>query len=470
MRRAVALLLVCVGARAAAGELHFGGYLNTALQLGLFDCGGDANACRFLDFKNTNVFGLTLEARPSSTVEIAADVAVRNLNFATVHTLDDTGDSAKVQPVSLRLKEAKVELRDLFGLRGLDLSIGALRFAWGTADGINPLDRVNPFDLEDGAGFDKRLASPALQLAYTIGPVRIEVVALPLFTPAVLPIAAIDLTGLGNPGQVFTLNALATGTPPEVRKIETPTTTPAAALENVGVAARVVWNSPVGAFAASFFRGHDSLPQASGDARLSGYQTQNRVDLGVPLLYPRLMFAGVDWRGPLWRQLSGWVELAVLFPERHALSISEAQLRQLQKLGQIKEVPSPLPTQGTQGDDVMVHAVTGLEYLFDDIVYLNVQYARGLPIERQASDVHNYVLALVRVMLLEGRLELDARGAIEVSDTRTLGYQAGGSVSWLHGDVAKLSLGCTFLGGQDGATFARLGPLSHLRIALESKF
>lgn len=446
-----------------------GGEISTSIQLRLHGC-KSGGSCRFLNFRNANTVRLTIDAAPTDLVEMRGDVSVRNINFSTIETLDDTGDISKVQPVDIRLGEARISLYDLFGAKGLDLSMGALRLNWGVADGINPTNIVNPYDLEDGSHFDKRLSSLALKVGYTNWDLSFEVIMVPLFMSAILPVEHIDFTALGDPQDVFSLTQ-GDDTPPEIAQVETPTTTPEFATENIQVAARIRYDSSIGRFGLMFYRGLESLPQASGAVRLTGFQTQNRVDLGLPLVYPRIMMAGFEYRGPIVDTLSLWTEVAVMFPEAHSVSASRNQLEQLVKLGSLSEVPDPIPSQVTQSDDVYVKAVAGLEYIAWEIFYMNLQYVRGLPTERQASDVHDYVLLALRLNLLEGRLVLGLQGALEIAEAgATLGYQATGSISYLHGDAARLSLAATFQGGDDNATFQRFETLSHVKLGLSMGF
>lgn len=465
--------LVCASTAALAeddeSQVRFGGRFSTAMQLGLSGC-SSAESCRFLNFRNANVLGLTVDAAPSKTVELKAGVAVRNINIAEIETFDDTGDIAKVQPVDIRPLESKIVLYDLFGAEGLDLTAGYVRVAWGTADGVSPTDIVNAYDLEDGSGFDARLPTMAVGLGYTVSRFRFDAWMLPLFEPAILPVDNIDVTALGDTANVFDLRDLSSDAPPEIRQVETPTTTPENDASNIAVAARARWESPVGDFSLMFYRGHESLPQAHGDARLTGFQTSNRVDLGVPLVYPTLMMAGADWRGELGGDFSGWVDVGVFFPGEAALSVSRSQLEALVTLGRIDAVPSPLPRQVTQDDAPYVKVAAGADVLLDDTVYLNLQYAYGSALERQRADLHHYALLAMRISLLDGRLELEARGVLEATASGSLGFQAGGAISWLHGDAARLSLSTTFLDGESGTTLRKLDRMSHLRLSVDTRF
>ncbi len=452
----------------ASAQVRFGGSVSTGIQLRLTGCGADGG-CRLLNFRNANVVQLTIDAQPTSTTELFGDVSVRNINFSTIETLDDAGEISKVQPVDIRVNEARVSLFDLFSAKGLDLSVGALKLAWGTADGHNPVDIANPYDLEEGAAYDQRLASLALQLSYSVGDWRIEAVALPLFLPAILPIEHIDFTALGDPADVLDLTE-DDDSPATIEKVETPTTLPDFAAENIQAGARIKYTGPIGDLSVVFFRGFESLPQASGTVRLTGFQTQNRVDLGVPLVYPKVMMTGLTYRGTIADRLGLWAEAALFFPSRHELVAAKNQLEALVKLGRLDEVPDPLPSQETQSSDMYVKAVAGVEYVFFDRWYLNLQYSRGMPTERQASDIHEYVLLGTRLTLLDGKLVLGVRGALEIADSDTLAWQASGRIAWLHGDAAEISLGATFIDGQKATTFDRFEDLSHAKLAVKLGF
>jgi len=462
-----ALLLLGATSRA---EVRFEGSLETTLNLGVGACdGGD---CRFLDFRNLNVLGLVLDAALGDSVAVRAAVDIRNLNFTRIEELDDLGDADRVQPVNFRFRDAWVALYD-FVAPGLDLVVGAQRSAWGVADAWVPTDRVDPFDLEDPTRFDRRLSPPAVRLSYTAGPVRLEAVALPVFLPGALPVESFDVTSLGDPRDVFDLEDFrSAGAPPELVLAETKVETPAPALENVQVGARVVWDSPIGHVEASWFRGFDSLPQARGEARITGLQTADRVDLGVPLRHPRLQMVGAAWRGQVGGGVGAWVEAAVLFPDEALLTASRTQLEQLVRLGRLDEVPDPLPAMVLQSDDPYPNVVAGLDYAIPAGPYLNLQYLYGFLTERSQGDQHHYVLLGARWPLLDGRLSLDLRAGAEAADLDPdgVGWLAGGGVTWLHGDAVEVELSTTWLDGQARSTLARFADLSNVRFRVKVLF
>lgn len=467
---AIGLLALLSSTSAARADVRFGGFLETNLNLGVGGCDG-AGDCRFLNFRNLNVLGLTLDATPSDTVEVRAALDIRNINFTTIESLDDLGDADAVQPVNFRFRDAWVALYD-FLAPGLDLIAGAQRVPWGVADAWVPTDRVNPFDLEDPTRFDRRLASPALRLAWEAGPVQLEAVMVPLFVPAALPVESFDVTSLGDPQEVFDLKAFRGEGQPEIHVAETPTKAPPAALENVQTGARLVWQSPIGHLELSWYRGFDSIPQASGQARLTGFQTADRVDLGLPLRFPRLQVVGAGWRGHVGGGVSAWIEGAALFPEEATLTASPTQLDQLVKLGRLDEVPDPLPRMILQDGDPYPNVVVGVDYAVPGGPYLNLQYLYGFLLERKLGDQHHYALLAFHWPFLGGRLAVDLRGGIEIVDVDPdgVGWLAGGGLTYLHGDAVEVELATTFLQGQARTTLARFQDLSHVRLRVAVKF
>lgn len=456
-------------ARAGASEgVRFGGRLETSFQAGLRDCGGDPGGCALLDFNNLNVLTLDVAASPTPRVDVQAAVSVRNRNFSGADSLDDLGRTEETQPVHLRIDDAHVALYDV-GAAGLDLRAGVMRIRWGVGDGFAPTDRLNSWDLEDPTAFDRRLASPAVHATWQRAGVAVELAVLPLFTPPALPVSAFDVTSVGDTDDLFDLGELAAGAPPEVRRFETPVTQPARTLRNVQLGARVRWQSPIGHLALSAWRGFDSLPQGDGRARLSGFQTVDRVDVSVPLRFPRVHVLGFEQRSQLPGGFGLWSEVAVVFPEETGLRSDATQLDQLVRLGILEAVPSPLPTQATQDGEPYVQGLVGVDQLFFGRWYLNVQYLRGLMTERSRDDLHHYVLGATRVSLLPGHLDLDLRGGLELDDGLA-GWLAGGDLRWLVADAADVSVGATWLSGAARSSLRAFRGLSHARLRVAVPF
>ncbi len=467
----VAFLIALPSPPAWSQEVRLGGYLSSQLQMGFDGCGGEDDGCRYLDLRNTNVVGLRLRADLGQRVAVRTAVEFRNLNFPQVETLDDAGEPEKIQPIQLRVDEAYVDLYG-FILKRLDLRIGAQKIRWGTGDGINPTDRINPLNLEDPTVFDQRLATVAALLAYQAGKVRVELAVVPLFVPASLPVREVDFSLTADPDDTFDFDQYAAeGQDIELNEAEALIELPPFTLSNTAVAARVLWNGSVGDLGVSYYHGRDSLPQASGEAWLTGFATDNtRIDAMIPTVYPEIDVLGAEGRIGPFGILTMWGEAALVFPERTEVIASKSQLEALERLNIIDRVPDPIPTSVTQDGQVYLQGIAGLDLTFDFGLYFNLQYLRGFPTERRRCEQGNYVLPVLRYTFPGGKVIAQASGALEIRCDRTLGYMISPEISVLFGDFVTLGVGATWLGGQEGASLRAFEELSHVRLSASVEF
>ncbi len=99
--------------------------------------------------------------------------------------------------VTLRTKydaaenDVSIELLDAYALLFLDdvdLSIGNQTIAWGSTDGINPVDVVNPRDLASGLVDSEKLPVPMLRATYNASSdVKVDGVIVPVFRASSSP-------------------------------------------------------------------------------------------------------------------------------------------------------------------------------------------------------------------------------------------------------------------------------------------
>ncbi len=453
-----------------AEGVRVGGHVSSQLQLGLDGCFGDGD-CRYLDLRNTNVVGLRVQANLGRKVAVLGAVDLINHNLSEVETLADTSEIERLQPVSLRIQDAYVEMYGV-GLRRLDLRIGAQRIRWGTGDGINPTDRINPYDLEDPTRFDRRLSTLAALASYQAGKVRFEVAVVPLFVPAALPMREMDFLAAALPEDDFDLGEYSSSDEEiEVRTMDTTVVLPDYTLADTAVGARILWEGTHGDLGVSYYHGRDSLPQGDGEVLLTGFATdQSRVDVKVPLAYPGIDVLGVEGRMGPFGDFSAWAEVAVVFPELTELTASRWQLEALQGLGTIDEVPDPLPTQVTQDGKVYVQAIAGGDLAFPGGLYLNLQYLRGFPTERQRADQGNFVLGAIRYTFPGGNVVIGNEAALEIRDDRTVGFLVSPELSVMFADAVELGVGLVWLGGQAGSHFDTYSSLSHLKVSASAEF
>lgn len=361
-------------------------------------------------------------------------------------------EASRVIPVDVEVAEAWVEATEL--LPGVSVRLGQQRLAWGTTEGISPVDAVNPYDLRDPTRFDRRLGSPAITAVGLRGVAALELAWLPLHRPARLP-AEVDL--LATASDVVDLST-AGGEGLVLGDLETRADLPDERVGFGAFAGRLELATALVDLAASGWYGVESLPQVGGEALLVGFATSSdRVDVGVPVLYPRATRLGLEARAELPGEVLFLAESTLTLPERTSVTASRSQLEGLLDLGLIDEIPSPLPETVTQDGRPVVHAVVGLQRTWSRVLLL-AEWAHGLPTERQRSEVGDYALVATQLTLTDAAL-LDLQGLVGVD-----GGLGRATLRLLHGDALELTLGGVVVVASVGASLAPLAPLSHIEL------
>ncbi len=462
----VALLAIAALASPAwAVDADVGGHLGTHLRFALRDCGEGAGDCPLLDYGDTAVVGGWARASLNARSHARLAVDLRLHHAVDAELMEETTDPMAVLGASWRIQEAVIDLREL-GLQALDLELGVQRVPWGVADGLHVVDRVNPWDLENPLALDARLPVPMARALLHKGGVQLEGVWTPMAWPAVLPRQGVELLPgadeMVGDGSDFgeTFDGVS------VNEIEARIEPPERTLDNMGGGARLSWAAARGDLAVSYFHGRDSLPQADGEMIITGFQTSDsRVDVAVPMRYPVVDVAGVEARGELIADIGGWVEAAVVFPERTAARASATQLEALERLGTIDAVPDPIPKVVTQDGQPYPTWVVGLDRGFGR-VYLNLQWLHGFPTERQRSELEDYASVAARITLSDTvLLSLRALG-----DVRGAGVLATADLELLHADAAAIVVGGAWVQAVEGSSLYSFRGASQIHSGVTLEF
>jgi hypothetical protein len=443
----VQLLLVGLAGAVEPGQVQVGGHAAANARLGLGCELATFGDCGWLDFHDAAVAGGWVDARFGSGGQARLALDLRAHGPSAASSLEESGRVSVVQNTSLKLQDAYVSARSGW----FEASLGAQRVQWGSADGFNPVDIVNPYDLEDPTRFDRRLATPMLRMTATRGLAQLELAVVPWFQPALLPTDVVDVLG-DSQSRLELIEADGV----EIGSLESRVELPQDRIADVGVGARFFWGTRAGDLALSAFHGRDSLPQVGGELRITGYQTNaGRVDMGVPILYPRIDMLGAEWRRDVFWDLVAWGEVAVIKPEQVEVQFSQAQLESLERLGTIDEVPDPVPVEQTQDGQVFARWVLGVDRSIGQ-VYVNLQWLHGFPTERKREDLRDYGMLALR-WSVRPAVALDLRA---VSDGR--GVLAGGDLTFLHADTIEWRLGGLYVAGPEGSALGAFRGVSHL--------
>ncbi len=446
---------------ALAQEVEAGGHAAVNLRWSLAcDVVHHAGDCAWLDLHDAAVVGGFVDVTQGDRVAARVALDARLHGPSAFSALEDAGDPDWSQATSLKVHDAWVGIYDV-GLKGLDLVAGARKLNWGVASGFHPVDVMNPYDLENPTSFGERLAIPLVAAEFHRGQVATELVVAPWFVPAWLPADGVDLMSDGEE----LVAALDTGSDGVViRDLESRVEREPDRLAEVSVGARAAWASPIGDLALSAYRGRDSLPQVSGEVRIVGFSTDNeKVDLGIPIAYPRIIQFGAEWQGELPWYVTGWVEAALVVPETTEAVFSRSQLESLERLGTLDAVPDPLPSVVTQDGRPYGRWVVGFDRGFGP-VYVNVQWLHGFPTERQREDIRDYGVVALRwsvtpTLALSGQVLSDARGAL-----------TGARVDWLYADVAEIWAGVSYGLGSEQSSLHAFKGMSHVGLGSRVRF
>jgi hypothetical protein len=441
----------------AHAEVKAGGKVTATARVGTTGCvdesgAGSMLACPWIDFRDAAVVSPWVEARPSAAVQARGALDLRLHGSTDAATMEAIGDPNQLQPWSLRVRDAWV------GTRGehFDFKIGAQRIAWGVANGISVVDHINPLDLENPTRFDQRLSTlSAMGIAHS-GTISATAVLIPFFVPAALP--ALDVELMAGASDLFSSDGVAVG------NLETRAEPPHNGLQDTAVAGQLRWNAPAVDLALSWYHGRDSLPQVAGDVVLIGFQTQSdKVDVGVPLVYPAIDVAGLTARGELPGDLNGWMEAALVLPQATSAQPSRNQLEALVRLGTLDEIPDPYPTTVTQDGAPFPRWILGLDREFGP-VRLTGQWLHGFFTERSAEALKDYGLLAIRWGIVPA-VRIDVSVATDFD-----GWLSDAALVWLHADAVEFEVGGAWIEGDETSAFGGLRTASHIRLGASMAF
>ncbi len=181
----------------------------------------------------------------------------------------------------VRLREA---FADLY-LGRTDFRLGKQRIAWGTADGVNPTDNLNPVDYDRPFEEDNRLEVLALKVDHYWGDWTLEFVWLPVFVPAAQP----------APGSRWYPPTTPPSLPPGLTLGEltfAPSVLPVGELSNSETALKLARTAKGVDYSFSYFRGWDDLPTMHTNIVMVA---PGVVDVTITPVYHRLEVLGADF-------------------------------------------------------------------------------------------------------------------------------------------------------------------------------
>lgn len=262
----------------------------------------------------------------------------------------------------------------------LRVRAGVQTIRWGSGLLFNPESVVNPPDLDDPLRYGSPLGNAMLRAEW-LGPVHVDLVAVPWARPPLLP--EIDdrraLLASGIPAA-----AAIARDPSWTIALDSRAHAPAATASQVAGAVRLSGRIPVldldaGAMA---WTGRLQIPQVER-ANLSVDLPAKDLSGGVTLGYPRATVAGGDLAGTI--PVGGAFGDAGVFAEA-SWTMPAAYSREVVVnglVGRDRLLTSPY-----------LRAAAGLDHTFGDESYLALEYVRGFPDEIGAGAQRDYAMAI----------------------------------------------------------------------------
>jgi hypothetical protein len=413
-----------------------------------FALGGDA--VRIPDYYN--VFRPGLTASFWGHVDVTVSFDFRFYDFALTRPTDEKEDADGRFPSSLTVWEAQARVSG-FLFDALDLSIGKQRVQWGTADGLNPTDRFNPYDLSDLTDFTARLPTWAVRAEYyATDEWRVEAVWTPKAYEPLLP-----------PGADGVLAGAGGGTlPGPVPSWEEHFEAPSRRMSDSQYGLKVAGHAAGLDVSVSYFDGFDGIPTAGRVLLVGQDEASQTFDGHAWTALPRIRVLGADVATE-WGGVGLWGEGAVVFPEQIELVTDVVANGDSVRDRVVALKDHPYATWTLGGD-----------YMFPGGWYLNLQWAHGLFLERGAGQLHEYLVGRLERRLFRETVTLTLEGALEVAQwsdwSDQLGLGVFPEVVYSPIDNVDASIGAFIVGGGSATLFGSWGDADQVYLRVKASF
>ncbi|GMR12151.1 MAG: hypothetical protein BMS9Abin29_0339 [Gemmatimonadota bacterium] len=434
-RGRIALMLVLVPLAPTPGVLaqsaRVGGFLSLDRR---FEFGGDS--VMVADFYNR--FRPELSVGPAEDVYLFASLDFRFYDFPTVRSQSDLDDIERHSPTDVTLWEGYVQLWN-FLVDGLDVRVGKQRIQWGTADEMNPTDRVNAYDFSDLVSFTARVPTWATLAEYYVAGLTLTGVWSPAVHPPIMPRGGgAALFGGGPPAS---LDEVA------ITSLKDRFELPSRRLSNGLWALKIAGNAGGADYSFSYVSGYDGVPFLSRlDLLATGDGTGADGFAGVMTLgFARTRSLGADVATDI-RGIGLWGEAVLVLPEAQERVVTTT-------IGDATTLERVAALDGAS----YVRSTVGLDYTFSGGWYANAQWSHGLFFERGSDELHDYFMGRLERSFLQDELKVAFGGAMEVATwsgiSDNLGYGVFPELTYSPADNVELVVGAFVVGGRGSSLF-----------------
>ncbi len=387
------------------------------------------------------------------SAEVSMDTRLYGKSNQSLFT--DLSSPSGQYPIDILLWEAYLDIYDL-GIDGLDLRIGKQRIAWGTADGINPTDNINPNDFSDLLNFTDHIPSLAIKLEYSIFEyLSLETIWAPSQKPSLLPQDNAFFLSQNNSGnQQNMITALFFDQPSYDLSHSVGAIKLKGTLFNID-------------YSLSYLHGYDPIPYASHIDIYPDQEDPTKLHQDITMGLFKQDVVGADLAGELYG-IGWWIETALFFVGDDVST-------------KIKS-PDPSNPQNTITNETnkigtfpYYHLVAGFDYNFSWNMYLNLQYAHGLFGERgDENNINDYLFLRLEEKLFREKLKITLISGIAILDWQDVGNNYGWILSpdieWIPYDSTSIMIGAFYVGSKGPGFFDMLKDLDMVYIKAKVDF
>lgn len=389
---------------------------------------------------NRATLGLKVKSELSEEVAGYGEMKIITKDYPDINSPSDLTSKSNVTPVDMELREAYL---DVFGFPfpSTDLRAGKQRIAWGTADRLNQVDNLNPFDFSDIVELGKKIPTNSIKLTNYLGDNTLTAAMIPVFTPAVMP------TTYDNYISTTVANNLPSGM--RLTTLESRVTLPQNKLENSMFAAKLSRSILGYDMSLSYFSGYDNIPNLANLTLTAVSLTQ--VSAEVTQNYPKIQAFGYDLAGSF-RGIGLWAEIAYLKTDNF---IQEVVLNKI------------TTTEVTTAEvkDYIKYTL-GFDYTFPNDFYINTQVMHGFFDER-GKDLSDMLLTRLEKKIFNEKIKLTFTWLGDY-DHKFIGNLFWPQITWYPAEATEIQLGSLSIHGEIGSKLEIMETLD--QVYLQAKY
>ena len=401
---------------------------------------------------NENRLDMIMQKSFEDKAQIYTNIWFRTFGFPEINGIQQLSNKDMTSPFNLDLREMYVDLKG-FPIKDMNVRLGRQKFNWGSGDRLNPVNNLNPLDMEDIWDFGRYHGSDAVKVTYYFKDFSFEGIWMPFFRPATLPKgdwATALMPEIELPEGMSLNNHFDTLILPALNLKES---------SSYGFRAKGRVKTVDLSLYYSYL--YDALP--SPFKNVVKLVTFTSIDLITYENYFRQHNAGLSFSTDIFN-VGFWGEFSAFMPEKEIIMTTYL-------------VPEIIPPM----DSIMLEKkpyfkyLAGIDYTFRTGTYFNLQYLHGFYHERGNKNMNDYFMFQAFHKFFNDKLKIvPLSGAFIVADWKDISNNHAliyiPEITWSPNDNTELGIGYRLIEGKGGSTFAMVKDKDEFFLKLKYSF